>query len=148
MIDTTRPSFVRPIVLSWIAGLVLLGTMSACDNGATPPLPSFDAVAYGAVRSADIQAVQGARVTVTAPAQCPDDQPAARFTEISNHEGMHRDEFGTFSPDTLRCLTINAEAPPESGLGDTTFTVEPVELVLREEPPFDSLRVDVTLPAQ
>jgi len=43
-------------------------------------------------------------------------------------------------------LDIEAEAPPGSGLADTTFTVEPVELEFRTDPPFDSLRVDVVLP--
>jgi len=129
--------------------MLFLGVAGACDDSTTPPLPAFDSIVHGDVKTTRGETVREARVTVTGYLEepCPNDQPAAEFIELSDREGRFEDELGTLSrPETLRCLTIEAEAPPESDLADTTFTVEPVELELRENPPFDTLRVDVVLP--
>ena len=131
-----------------LACVLLLGVVGACDDGTTPPLANSDSIVYGDVKTTSGEAVQDVRITVTGylEEQCPNDEPAAQFIESSDTEGRFEDELGSFTPDTLRCLTIEAEALTGSNLADTTFTVKPVDLELREDPPFDSLRVDVVLP--
>jgi hypothetical protein len=148
MIDTTRPSFVRSIVLSWIAGLVLLGTMSACDNGPTPPLGTVDAVVFGTVETITGAPVSGATIQLLAHEDSCAAQPGRFHPVTSDATGRFTRPIAYLTNPSIACFTVDAEAPAESDLGDTTITVEPVDLEFRTDPPFDSLRVDVTLPVR
>lgn len=130
-----------------IAGFLLMGGLSACDGGPTTPSGFFQALISGSVVTPAGDEVQAARLTIWPFRDHCDGRRVGRIVVLSSETGRYEKEITADTPEPLSCLKIEVEAPPESGLRDTTFTVMPVDLALREEPPFDSLRVDVTLPA-
>ena len=145
MSDTKCASWLRGVGCCWLLCILLLG-MSACDSGHTPPFGSLEAVVFGTVESNAGIPVPDAAVRILAHMDSCEAQPNRLGPVESKANGQFTSNIAFAFTPTIACLTIEAEAPPESGLRDTTFTVAPVELAFREESPFDSLRVDVTLP--
>lgn len=126
--------------------VLLLGVLGACDDGTTPPQGSLDAVIFGTVETEDATPVERAVVHVRLYRDSLD-APPSRFRPVrSEATGLFTRRVAFFAEPSIVGLDIEAEAPPGSGLSDTTLTIEPVELEFRTDPPFDSLRVDVVLP--
>jgi len=125
---------------------LLLGVVGACDNRTTTPTGYFQARIYGTVETPVGKSVPSARLTVQPyRIQC-ENRRSYPFVVQSDGNGQYSNAVTADTQESFSCLRVEAEAPPESNLADTTFTVEPVELELRENPPYDSLRVDVVLP--
>lgn len=138
-----RPTKHLALVLTCV---FLLGVVGACDNGTTIPTGFFQARVYGVIEAPAGAPVSSVRLTVQPyRVQC-ENRRSYPFVVQSDGDGQYSEAITADTPEPFSCLQVEAEAPPESNLADTTFTVEPVELELREDPPFDSLRVDVVLP--
>ena len=128
--------------------MILLGVVGACDDGMPPPQGSLDAVIFGTVETEDATPVERAVVHVRLYRDSLD-APPSRFRPVrSEATGLFTRRVAFFAEPSIVGLDIEAEAPPGSGLADTTFTVEPVELEFRTDPPYDSLHVDVVLPPE
>ena len=131
-----------------LACTLFLIVVGACDDDNPPgtsPFGSVDAVIFGTVETEDATSVEGAVVHVRLYRDSLDASPS-RFRPVrSETTGLFTRRVAFPADPSIVGLDLEVEAPPGSGLADTTFTVEPVELEFRTDPPFDSLRVDVVL---
>ena len=145
---STKYSPIKRATLALLTCAFLLGVVGACDDGTTPPFGSFDAVVFGAVKTMEAVPLSGAVVRVRLYRDSLDARPSNFSPVRSDETGIFTRQVAFPTDPSVAGLDIEVEAPPGSGLADTTFTVEPVELEFRTDPPFDSLRVDVVLPPE
>lgn len=136
--------------------LLLVGlafVLAACEDGdggiIRDEFPLTSAVVFGEVSGADGAPVGDATVTVEGwRVGCPDEGgsgPLPGPQGVTESDGTYRlvfEERG-LDPQEL-CLLVRAEPPAGASSGAAADTGASV--MLREEPPVDSVRVDLSLP--